>query len=65
MSGRACLTSVCLQGDLKAFIYGQIGRALRSHSSAIEVFKEALKTVEHVAEGQEKSQDSPEVFSRR
>jgi len=56
---------VCLQGDLKAFIYGQIGRALRSHSSAIEALMEALKTAEHVTEGQEKSQDSPEVFSRR
>src|SRR5215211_7154244 len=26
--GTACLTSVCLQGDLKAVIYGQVRRAL-------------------------------------
>jgi hypothetical protein len=27
MEGRACLTSVCIQGVLKAVIYGQVRRA--------------------------------------
>ena len=28
--GTACLTSVCIQGDLKAFIYGQARRAFET-----------------------------------
>ena len=30
MRGRACLTSVCVQGDLEAFIYGQARRVLET-----------------------------------
>src|SRR5215213_3299491 len=32
--GTACLTKVCVQGDLKAVIYGQAGRSSRPRSSA-------------------------------
>jgi hypothetical protein len=28
IEGPACLTSVCVQGDLKAFMYGQAGRVV-------------------------------------
>jgi hypothetical protein len=28
--GPACLTSVCVQGDMKAFIYGQVRRVLET-----------------------------------
>jgi hypothetical protein len=28
--GTACLTSVCVQGDLKAVMYGQAGRVLET-----------------------------------
>jgi hypothetical protein len=28
--GSACLTSVCVQGDLKAFVYGQARRVLET-----------------------------------
>jgi hypothetical protein len=30
MRGTACLTSVCVQGDLKAVIYGQAGRVVET-----------------------------------
>lgn len=30
MRGRACLTSVCLQGDLKVTIYGQAHRVVET-----------------------------------
>jgi hypothetical protein len=30
--GTACLPSVCVQGDLKAFIYGQVRRVLETTS---------------------------------
>jgi hypothetical protein len=30
MGGLACLTSVCVQGDLKAVIYGQASRVLET-----------------------------------
>jgi hypothetical protein len=30
MRGTACLTSVCVQGDLKAAIYGQASRVLET-----------------------------------
>jgi hypothetical protein len=30
MRGRACLTSVCVQGDLKALEYAQAGRVLET-----------------------------------
>ena len=30
MRGRACLTSMCVQGDLKAAIYGQVGRVVQT-----------------------------------
>jgi hypothetical protein len=42
--GTVCLTSVCVQGDLEAFIYGQARRSSRPRSSARETFKEALKS---------------------
>jgi hypothetical protein len=34
MRGTACLTSVCLQGDLEAAIYGQARRVLETASIA-------------------------------
>jgi hypothetical protein len=30
MRGRACLTSMCVQGDLKAALNGQVGRVVQT-----------------------------------
>jgi hypothetical protein len=34
--GKACLTSVCLQGNMKAPIYGQVRQGLRDHVLRLE-----------------------------
>jgi hypothetical protein len=42
--GTACLAWMCVQGDLKAVIYGQARWPSRPRSSATETFEEALKS---------------------
>jgi hypothetical protein len=44
MRGTACLTSVCIQGDLKASIHVQARRSSRPRSSPRETSEEALKS---------------------
>jgi hypothetical protein len=65
--GTVCLTSVCVQGDLEAFIYGQVrAGSSRPRSSPTEAFEQALRrAVEHVAEGQENNRGTPQGCSRR
>ena len=43
MRGRACLTSVCVQGDMKAVIYGQAGRVVETTFFGYRDLQAALK----------------------
>jgi hypothetical protein len=42
--GTVCLTSVCIQADLKAVVYSQATGSLRPRPSPRETFEEAFKS---------------------
>ena len=67
MGGLACLTSVCVQGDLKAVIYGQASRGPRDHVLRLE--RDVLGGFEELwnmwVRARRTIGDSSGVFSRR